>query len=157
MDHFQLLWVVLFISVPEIMLIINLGLCLISEKINRKKMGLFGLGYGMICYLIMLWVPFGIHSFLLLFCSYLLLHFIGGLNYRKCLVAILLGFAIYIGIECIYTFLFIAVTGLSMLKVMDSFFLRLVHFIPEAFVLLAMIHYCRKNDFFILNKNNLSQ
>lgn len=156
MNTVQLLMVVIFISVPEIMLIIALGLTLSGQEISYKRLFWLGLVYGVICYPVMLWVPFGIHSIILIIASFLLLKFIGKFTCKITLVSILLGIVICLAIESIYMPSFIMVTGLSNVEVMSKLSLRMIHFIPKAIILLVINYLCKKYKFCILTSNNHS-
>ncbi|WP_075860440.1 sensor histidine kinase [Carboxydothermus pertinax] len=132
--------VLLFISLPEAMLVSVIGLSLLGFKSTLKEITLIGIFQAICSYFIRsLPIAFGIHSILQLITFSLIISFIYLIPYKLSFLAALLGLSIYLVVETVSAPLIFNLTGLSLSSVLNNFWERLVFFLPEALILVMLI------------------
>ncbi|WP_075865475.1 sensor histidine kinase [Carboxydothermus islandicus] len=132
--------VLLFISLPEAMLVSVIGLSLLGFKSTLKEITLIGIFQAICSYFIRsLPIAFGIHSILQLITFSLIISFIYLIPYKLSFLAALLGLSIYLAVEMVSAPLIFNLTGLSLSSVLNNFWERLVFFLPEALILVIII------------------
>lgn len=134
------LLVMLFISFPEAMFVVLLGLLVLGFKPTLKQILLFGFFEAIVSYFILnLSLPFGIHSLLQFISFSLIIYLVMFIPYKLSLLATLISFSIYASLEALYTPLFFNLTGFSYTAYFNNFWIRLVFFLPKGIFLTLII------------------
>lgn len=132
--------VLLFISLPEAMLVGVIGLLILCFKPTLKEITLIGILQA-ICSLFIRSLPlaFGVHSLLQIITFSLIICFVLLIPYKFSVLAALLGLSIYGSVEAVSAPFILTLTGLSLASVLDNVWLRLAFFLPEALILVIII------------------
>ena len=141
MDFMPLLDVI-FVSIPEELLITILGLMLLSIKIKKRLsvLLLVAVVQATISYFIrMLPLPFGIHTLIQLplfaLTATLLLH----LPFLLSLTSVLVSGTIYTVIDATFAPNMLKITGIPLQQVLEHAWLRIIFFSPQALAMVLII------------------
>lgn len=136
------LGVVLFLSIPEELLITALGLLLFGIGFRKQpgKLLLVAIIQAAISFLVRQFpLPFGIHTIIQIPLFALPLTLLMGLPYLYSLVCILISGTIYTVLDASFVPLLLHLTGIPLEMIMNSTYLRVIFFIPQALTMLLII------------------
>lgn len=140
----------LFISAPQILLVILLGFSLFNLKINVCRSVIVAISMGIICYLIrLLPIPLTINTILIIFSITILTWLICDMELLNSLVASLLGVMFYGVLESLILQVFFAITDYTIEEVLVSPLLNIALFIPILLIILGIYLLCNKNGFVV--------
>lgn len=136
------LGVVLFLSIPEELLITVLGLLLFGIGF-RKQIGrllLIAIIQATMSFLVRQFpLPFGIHTIIQIPLFALPIALLMGLPYLYSLVCILISGTIYTVLDASFVPLLLHFTGIPLEMIMRSTYLRIIFFMPQALTMLLLI------------------
>lgn len=136
---------IIFVSIPEAMMMSVLGLFLIGKKIKFNILFLAGLGQALSSFLVrLLPISFGFHVFIQLITHSLILKIVTGLKYRFTVVAFLFGTIIYLVVESTNLLLISSLTSISVEQIIELPHLRIIAFIPQFTAMLLIYLFCRR-------------
>lgn len=139
-----------FISAPQILLVILLGFSLFNLKINVCRSVIVAISMGIICYLIrLLPIPLTINTILIIFSITILTWLICDMELLNSLVASLLGVMFYGVLESLILQVFFAITDYTIEEVLVSPLLNIALFIPILLIILGIYLLCNKNGFVV--------
>lgn len=139
--------VLVFISIPEAVLVGYLGLQIFGIRPGFKQLLFLGTGQAVLSSLIRsLPLAFGWHIFLQYFSFTLIMYIIMSIRYRLCLLAALFGLLVYTCIEAITVPFLLNLSGLSISTILSDGRLRFIFFLPEAILMGLCIFLIHKYD-----------
>ncbi len=151
MDHMNLLEII-FISLPEAMLVAALGIALTGLKLRPGELFIIGIFQALGSYIIRsLPVPFGLHTLIMLCLFVLIIYAATNLDLVTSALTGLFGLTVYSVVEMLVAPHLLSITGYTLKEALADPLLRLYYFIPEAAVLLAIIALCRRFKLNILS------
>lgn len=140
----------LFISAPQVLMMILLGFSLFNLKIDLHKAFVVALLMGVICYIIrLLPVPLPINTIFIIVCVAILTWLICDIELINSLVASLLGLTLYGITENLVLQTFFILTRCTVSDVLTNSFLNLILFIPILIILLCTYLLCNKLGFIV--------
>ena len=151
MDHMTILQLI-FVSLPDAILLAALGISLTGFKISLKQLLLIGIFQTIASFVIRsLTIPFGLHTILLLLVFIFIIHSVTRFNYTISSLTGLIGFTALAIIEAILVPLLLKITYHPFDKVLAQPIMRIYFFLPEAIVLLIIIFLCLRYKINILS------
>ncbi|WP_236006052.1 hypothetical protein [Paradesulfitobacterium ferrireducens] len=133
---------VLFLSIPEELLITTLGLFLFGISVRKYWYRLFLIAViqALVSFFIrLLPLPFGIHTFLMIPLFALAVSLVLNLPYIGAFVSILVSSTIYTVLDTTFIPLLIKITGIPVSEVLQSTPLRVMFFLPQGLTMLVLI------------------
>ncbi|MEA4925592.1 MAG: GHKL domain-containing protein [Syntrophomonadaceae bacterium] len=151
MDHMNLLELI-FISLPEAMLVAALGIALTGLKLRPGQLFIIGIFQALGSYVIRsLPVPFGLHTLIMLCLFVLIIYAATGLDLVTSALTGLSGLTVYSVVEMLMAPHLLRITGYTLKEALADPLLRIYYFVPEAAALLAIIALCRRFKLNILS------
>lgn len=142
----------IFISLPEAMLVAALGIALTGLKLRPWELLIIGVFQALGSYIIRsLPVPFGLHTIIMLFLFVLIIYAVTNLDIVTSALAGLSGLTVYSVVEMLMAPHLLKITGYTLKEALDAPLLRIYYFVPEAVALLAIIALCRRFKLNILS------
>lgn len=156
MDNMSL-GVILLLSIPEELLITVFGLLLFGFEIRQRfgRIFLIAVIQAFISFLVrLLPLPFGIHTLIQILLFAIPLQLILRLPYLHSLICILISATIYTVLDATFIPLLLHLTGIPLEAILDSTFLRVLFFIPQASAMLFLILFVYFSRFKLFNITN---
>ena len=150
-DHMTALEL-LFISLPEAMLVTALGITLTGFTAHLYQLLLIGIFHTLVSYIIRgSQVPFGLHTIALLIIFIIIISVVTRLNFKTSALAGLVGLTIFAVVETLIALQLLNITGYTYQEVLADSVIRIYFFFPEAVVLTMIVLLCRRYDINILS------
>lgn len=142
----------LFISLPEAMLVAALGITLTGFKPRLERLLVIGLFHALVSFIIRgSEVPFGLHTIIQLLAFILIIYAVTRLNLKTSALAGLVGLTIFAAVETLIALQLLNITGYTYQEVLADPVIRIYFFFPEALSLLLIVLACRRYDINILS------
>ena len=157
MDNNMSLGVLLFLSIPEEFLITVLGLLLFGIGIRQRfgRISLIAVIQAFISFFVrLLPLPFGIHTLIQILLFAIPLQLILRLPYLHSLICILISATIYTVLDATFIPLLLQITDIPLEAVLNSTFLRVLFFIPQALTMLLFVLFLYFTRFKLFNMTN---
>ncbi|MCG9969055.1 GHKL domain-containing protein [Pelotomaculum terephthalicicum JT] len=134
----------LLVSFPEAILVAALGFLLVGLRPWWRDLLIIGVLQAGFAYVIrLLPVPFGLHSIFETFLFILNIRVVTRLPFRIVMLASLLGLIFYGSVETVAIQFLLHVKGFSLTDAWNYTFIRVLYFLPQAFVMLIFIVACK--------------
>lgn len=133
---------VLFLSIPEELLITALGLLLfgITPRKHLLQLFLIAVLQALVSFSIrMLPLPFGIHTLVQIPLFALAVSLVLSLPYMGAFISILVSSTIYTVLDATFIPLLIKITGIPLSEILQSTSLRVMFFLPQGLTMLVLI------------------
>lgn len=151
MDRMPLIGV-LFVSVPEEIMLSALGLALVGIRLNWRLLVMAGAIEAALSYLVRLApMPFGVHTLVQVVLFALVLTAITRHSYKITFIAMLISTAIYGAVEGTTITFILHATGLGLQDVWTNPWTRVAFFVPQGLITLAILVVCRLRNFKLLD------
>jgi len=132
--------VAVFYSIPESFLVCWLGLSLVNERTDLRKVGVAAVLAALVSFVVRrLPVSYGIHSLVHLLVLVLLLFVLGRISLGRSFLAVVLGAMCLALVEMVNVPVFCRVTGLSLADIISNPWMRIAMGIPELTLLGLMV------------------
>jgi len=154
---FPLEWYLLFlVSIPQLFLIVLVGLGLFNIQLPRKEVVIIAILSGIFAYFVR-FIPmvFGLHSFINVMIITLSVAFIGRVRFLYALCAISAGMTVLAVIESCILPLFFFYTAISIETIKTNPWQNVIVFLPEAIAMLCIYFLIIKLDFQMWDLNHV--
>lgn len=146
MDHMTLP-ILIFISIPETILVILTGFSILGYKPSLKHIFTIGIFQSVFSFFIRSFSPvFGVHFLLQIVTFSLVVHLVMLFPFRISMLAVFLGVVVFSTVEAITAPALFTITEVSLSEVLNDFWLRFSFFIPEAIILTLIVFLIRRFD-----------
>lgn len=133
-------YIALLISVPQTILIIELGFRLFNIKPKFKAILLLAIIIAGLCYLLrQIDIPFALNTLILIASLSLLTSIIGRIKLRYCFISVVLGVIIYGVIESVLLPIIMQVLAISINELIINPWLNLLAFIPVVIIAIILL------------------
>lgn len=134
----------LFISLPEAMLVAALGITLAGFNPRLGQLFVIGIFHALVTFIIRSsQVPFGLHTILLLLAFILIIYAVTRLSLITSTLAALAGLTVFAVVEMLIAPRLLEITGYTYEQALGAPILRIYFFLPEAAAVFLIIMICR--------------